>query len=146
LATGIAIRACQAGHRVEFATAAEWVDRLADHHTSGRLQDELRRLGRYPLLKGLCCVDASHRGGEGGSMRRTRRPGPPVGMPSGSHDVATSPARTFFTAALAVHGGPGGVIADRAPAMANVIETWFLPRCTTPASTRTTELDATTAA
>ncbi|TDW90519.1 IstB-like ATP binding protein [Kribbella pratensis] len=50
LATGIAIRACQAGHRVLFATAAEWVDRLAEAHTAGRLQDELRRLGRYPLL------------------------------------------------------------------------------------------------
>ncbi|NIK56825.1 IS21-like element helper ATPase IstB [Kribbella shirazensis] len=50
LATGIAIRACQAGHRVLFATAAEWVDRLAETHTAGRLQDELRRLGRYPLL------------------------------------------------------------------------------------------------
>ena len=28
----------------------EWVDRLADAHHDGRLQDELRRLGRYPLL------------------------------------------------------------------------------------------------
>ncbi|HEY3548771.1 MAG TPA: IS21-like element helper ATPase IstB [Propionicimonas sp.] len=50
LATGIAIRACQAGHRVAFATASEWVDRLAAAHHDGRLQDELRRLGRYPLL------------------------------------------------------------------------------------------------
>jgi DNA replication protein DnaC len=50
LATGLAIRACQAGHRVLFATAAEWVTRLADAHDTGRLQDELRRLGRYPLL------------------------------------------------------------------------------------------------
>src|SRR6478609_276997 len=50
LATGISIRACQAGHRVLFATAAEWVDRLAGAHHDGRLQDELRRLGRYPLL------------------------------------------------------------------------------------------------
>jgi DNA replication protein DnaC len=50
LAIGLAIRACQAGHRVLFATAAEWVTRLADAHHSGRLQDELRRLGRYPLL------------------------------------------------------------------------------------------------
>src|SRR5438045_193749 len=50
LATGLAIRACQAGHRVAFATAAEWVARLADAHHSGRLQDELRRLGRYTLL------------------------------------------------------------------------------------------------
>ena len=30
LATGLAIRACQAGHRVLFATASQWVDRLAD--------------------------------------------------------------------------------------------------------------------
>jgi DNA replication protein DnaC len=50
LATGIAIRACQAGHRVLFATAAQWVDRLADAHHGGRLQDELRRLTRYPLV------------------------------------------------------------------------------------------------
>jgi hypothetical protein len=44
LATGLAIRACQAGHRVQFATAAEWVDRLAAAHHAGRLQDELVRL------------------------------------------------------------------------------------------------------
>jgi DNA replication protein DnaC len=50
LATGLAIRACQAGHRVFFATAAQWVDRLAAAHHDGRLQDELTRLGRYPLL------------------------------------------------------------------------------------------------
>jgi IS6 family transposase len=31
-------------------------------------------------------------------------------------------ARTFFTAALAVHGDPGEAITDRAPALANVIE------------------------
>jgi DNA replication protein DnaC len=50
LATGIGIRACQAGHRVAFATAAEWVARLADAHHAGRLQAELARLGRYPVL------------------------------------------------------------------------------------------------
>jgi DNA replication protein DnaC len=50
LAIGLGVRACQAGHRVLFATAAEWVARLADAHTAGRLQDELIRLGRYPLL------------------------------------------------------------------------------------------------
>ena len=50
LATGLAIRACQAGHRVLFATAAQWVTRLAEAHNTGRLQDELVRLGRYPLL------------------------------------------------------------------------------------------------
>jgi len=49
LATGLAIRACQAGHRVLFATAAQWVARLADAHHAGRLQAELTRLGRYPL-------------------------------------------------------------------------------------------------
>jgi DNA replication protein DnaC len=50
LAIGLAIRACQAGHRVLFATASEWVARLADAHTAGKLQSELVRLGRYPLL------------------------------------------------------------------------------------------------
>jgi DNA replication protein DnaC len=50
LAIGLSIRACQAGHRVLFATAAEWVARLADAHAQGRLQAELVRLGRYPLL------------------------------------------------------------------------------------------------
>ena len=50
LAIGLAIRSCQAGHRVLFATAAEWVARLADAHHAGRLQAELLRLGRYPLL------------------------------------------------------------------------------------------------
>jgi IS6 family transposase len=35
-------------------------------------------------------------------------------------DIAS--ARTFFTAALSVHGDPSGVITDRAPALANVIE------------------------
>jgi DNA replication protein DnaC len=50
LAIGLGIRACQAGHRVLFATAAQWVARLADAHAQGRLQDELTRVGRYPLL------------------------------------------------------------------------------------------------
>jgi DNA replication protein DnaC len=50
LATGLAIRACQAGHRVAFATAADWVARLAEAHHAGKLQAELIRLGRYPLI------------------------------------------------------------------------------------------------
>ena len=33
-----------------FATASQWVDRLAEAHTAGRLQNELVRLARYPLL------------------------------------------------------------------------------------------------
>ena len=50
LATGLALRACQAGHRVAFATASQWVDHLAEAHHTGRLQHELTRLARYPLL------------------------------------------------------------------------------------------------
>src|SRR5690349_15815862 len=50
LAIGLAMRACQAGHRVLFATAAEWVARLAEAHQGGRIHAELTRLGRYPLL------------------------------------------------------------------------------------------------
>jgi len=50
LAIGLGIRAAQAGHRVLFATASQWVDRLAGAHAAGRLQAELARLARYPLL------------------------------------------------------------------------------------------------
>ena len=50
LATGLAIRACQAGHRVAFATAAEWVARLADAHHAGRLEAELKKIRRYRLI------------------------------------------------------------------------------------------------
>jgi DNA replication protein DnaC len=50
LAIGLGIRACQAGHRVAFATASQWVARLAEAHAQNRLQAELTRLGRIPLL------------------------------------------------------------------------------------------------
>jgi DNA replication protein DnaC len=50
LAIGLSVRACQAGHRVLFATAAQWVTQLAEAHNAGRLQAELTRLGRYPLV------------------------------------------------------------------------------------------------
>ncbi|MBF6326895.1 IS21-like element helper ATPase IstB [Nocardia transvalensis] len=50
LSIGLSIRACQAGHRVAFATAAEWVARLAEAHSAGKLQAELIKLGRIPLL------------------------------------------------------------------------------------------------
>ena len=33
-----------------FATAAEWVTRLAEAHQTGRIHQELTRLGRYPLI------------------------------------------------------------------------------------------------
>ena len=36
------------------------------------------------------------------------------------HDIAS--ARTFFTAALSVHGVPTEAVTDRAPALANVVE------------------------
>lgn len=50
LGIALSMRACQAGHRVAFATAAEWVARLGEAHDRGRLQEELRRLGRIPLV------------------------------------------------------------------------------------------------
>jgi DNA replication protein DnaC len=50
LAIALAMRACLAGYRVAFATASEWVDRLAEAHQVGRLQEEMRRLARIPLL------------------------------------------------------------------------------------------------
>lgn len=50
LSIGLGIRACQAGHRVAFATAAQWVARLADAHAAGRLQEELAKLARIPVL------------------------------------------------------------------------------------------------
>ncbi|MFF4240079.1 IS21-like element helper ATPase IstB [Actinomadura geliboluensis] len=50
LSIGLGIRACQAGHRVAFATAAEWVARLADAHATGKLQQELVKLARIPVL------------------------------------------------------------------------------------------------
>jgi DNA replication protein DnaC len=50
LATGLAIRACQGGHRVLFATATDWVTRLTDAHRQGLLPRELTRLRRYGLI------------------------------------------------------------------------------------------------
>src|ERR1700728_701199 len=50
LSIGLGIRACQAGYRVAFATAAECVARLGEAHQQGRLHAELTRLGRIPLL------------------------------------------------------------------------------------------------
>src|ERR1700675_2097450 len=50
LAVALGIRACLAGQRVAFATATEWIARLAEAQHAGRLQDELKRLDRIPLL------------------------------------------------------------------------------------------------
>jgi DNA replication protein DnaC len=50
LAIALGIRACLAGHRVLFRTATEWVAALGDARRAGRLEDELARLARIPLL------------------------------------------------------------------------------------------------
>src|SRR5215207_8732762 len=50
LAIALAIKACQAGHRVAFATAQQWVTRLEAAQDRNNLDDELRRLERYGLL------------------------------------------------------------------------------------------------
>jgi len=50
LSIGLGIRACQAGYRVAFATAAAWVARLADAYGAGRLEEELVKLSRVPVV------------------------------------------------------------------------------------------------
>jgi DNA replication protein DnaC len=50
LAIALGIRACLAGQRVQFKTATEWVALLAAAQRQGRLDDELTRLQRIPLL------------------------------------------------------------------------------------------------
>lgn len=50
LAIGLALRAAQHGHRVLFASATEWIDRLQSAHNEGRLPQELAKLRRYPVL------------------------------------------------------------------------------------------------
>jgi len=50
LATAIGIRACLAGHRTLFASATEWVAKLLEAKREDRLEDEITKLGRTPLL------------------------------------------------------------------------------------------------
>jgi DNA replication protein DnaC len=50
IATALGIRACLAGQRVLFATATQWVARLADAKRQGGLETELKRLSFVPLL------------------------------------------------------------------------------------------------
>ena len=50
LSIALGIRACLAGHRVLFKTATGWVAMLADAQRQGRLDAELDRLQRVPLL------------------------------------------------------------------------------------------------
>jgi len=50
LAIALSIRACLAGQRVAFRSATEWVALLAEAQRQGRLEEELHRLERIPLL------------------------------------------------------------------------------------------------
>ncbi len=50
LAIALGIRACLAGHRVASRTATEWVALLTDAQRQGRLDTELDKLQRIPLL------------------------------------------------------------------------------------------------
>src|SRR6266571_2347340 len=50
LSIALGVQAARRGHRVAFATAHEWVLRLGAAKRAGRLEAELERLGRVPLL------------------------------------------------------------------------------------------------
>src|SRR6201994_2433615 len=50
ISIALGVRACLAGQRVVFRTATEWVAMLADAQRQGKLDDELARLERIPLL------------------------------------------------------------------------------------------------
>ena len=50
LSIALAVQAARRGQRVAFATAHEWVNRLGAAKRSGRLDEELERLSRVPLL------------------------------------------------------------------------------------------------
>ncbi|HSV91506.1 MAG TPA: IS21-like element helper ATPase IstB [Desulfobacterales bacterium] len=50
LSIALGVAAARRGHRVAFATAHSWVNRLGAAKRAGRLDEELERLGRIPLL------------------------------------------------------------------------------------------------
>jgi DNA replication protein DnaC len=50
LSIALAVQAARRGHRVAFATAHQWVQRLDSAQRTGRLDAELERLRRIPLL------------------------------------------------------------------------------------------------
>jgi DNA replication protein DnaC len=50
LSIALGVQAARRGYRVAFASATDWVLRLAEAKRVGRLADELERLGRIPLL------------------------------------------------------------------------------------------------
>jgi len=50
LSIAFGVQAARRGYRVAFATAHEWVGRLGAAKRAGKLDEELERLGRIPLL------------------------------------------------------------------------------------------------
>lgn len=50
LGIALAIKACEAGHRVVFATAQQWVQRLEEAQERNTLEAELKKIGRIPLI------------------------------------------------------------------------------------------------
>jgi len=50
LSIALAVQAARRGHRVAFASAHQWVARLASAKRAGRLDEELERIGRLPLI------------------------------------------------------------------------------------------------
>jgi DNA replication protein DnaC len=50
LSIALGVQAARRGHRVAFATAHQWVLRLGAAKRAGRLEEELERLGRIPLV------------------------------------------------------------------------------------------------
>src|SRR3982751_2085540 len=91
LSIALGIRACLAGHRVAFRTATEWVALLADAQRLGRLDAELDKLQRVPLMIVDLCRDRDYAERvmcqvfEVPANRRVRRcrAGPRVGIVTG---------------------------------------------------------------
>ena len=50
LSIALAVQAARRGHRVAFASAHQWVARLASAKRAGHLDEELERIGRLPLI------------------------------------------------------------------------------------------------
>lgn len=50
LSIALAVQAARRGHRVTFASAQQWVAKLAAAKQGGRLDEELERIGRLPLI------------------------------------------------------------------------------------------------
>jgi DNA replication protein DnaC len=50
MSIALGVQAARRGQRVAFATAHQWVNRLGAAKRAGRLDEELERLGRIPLL------------------------------------------------------------------------------------------------